>query len=570
MATNSPTLDSLFQQQQAYTQGATDTASKLSADTDTQQQLAASNALLYGQVGQDSAAISDATTANALNMQARHAMVVANSNMDIEQQGNLITKYTQMASTAQQQKDDALATIQQKHSVSFLDDPIQWISNQFTVNSDIQAHNDANHRLNSANNAIEYLNNNTQQTQLTQDGMNAPMTLVSAQAASDAALASAQVNSNQAAIQGLGYNLAGLKDAMQISNQDLDFAYKAQNVEQQQVNTGIALAHLKLAQDRFDWEKEKQDIDKGGVEAFGDQVIKYSEIGKQIRMGANYVPSTPDEITSPLKMIKAKGALSTIIQQDYQTGQLNTTAGKNDMLGASPSQVYNTVNNTKGIPYNISPEKKPLMDIINTAAGDVHQVVDGIQNAAVNIQNTPILAGVNRKDPQSISTAIDGLAQQYYNKAVAGDSTNSANPANVGNIAMSMSPLPEIQKLPLWQKVFAAPAAAGSVITMDKAVSMVTSAYNAGTISSDEAGQLSTIGARATEMNNSTKGITGFGLVPSAALNVPMANLSGSANNIKLVNVNNQQEFLRALAKQQVLSLVNTYGNFTPGTINTQ
>ena len=551
MSANDPTISSIMGSLQTYNAVAQNAAQQ-SSDLDSDRAgLADANALLYGAKASNDATISAAATSSQLQTEAANARTVQLFGTDINDQASTVNQLGSTVQSAAIAKMAALQTINQKKSVQFLDDPMQWISNQFTIDGDVKQYNAANSTLNAATDTIDQLNKASQSQMLTNKQNETPVTVASADAATANAAILATADANKSRIDAGSYDLDGINQVMKYTKDQVDSNFQALNAQTSIAN--LQLARDRLQQDQLEWPmrvKMMQDQldNEEGQRAVGQGAV--DDINKGIdTLGGTRPHLTANEAKTVLFMLKNKSPLSQEWNNLMLIGQnTNATAVKNadgsmsttPVVAASPFQLQQRLT---AVNSTLPPEQQYAMKIAQNGVQTAINAADEANKATLS----PYLQTVTRKDPQSIQQAANITSANImanYAADVTKDPGN--NPYNFGDINVVASSN-AVQNLPLYQKVFAAPIAAGSRIPQQAAVEMAYNAYKSGQISSTEFQQIGTIFGQGQLLNNKTRNFAGLGYTPGTTNNLELSTGVGNAWGTPATSVVNMADGIAAL-----------------------
>lgn len=547
-----PTLDDLMSAVNNYQSGAKAATQSILDITGKEADIANAKVAVLTQQATDDSTVTAAQQAAALRTQQERVEAANAFHTNLGDVGEQIHKYATMADNAQQAKDDALAEINRKDQVGLFDNPLEWIMNKFTINADIAKHNDANAMLESANARIQTMNSNTQATIVTQNAITEPITAASAEAATRNAAVKATLDAKTAQEQGLQYNLQGIQAVMGASKETLTNAFQLNNAKNAEQQTKIALEHLALSKQEFEFRKqeyqEKQD-DKAETAALGQSVIDIINRGRLTRG-----EPALDDISGKMVIasLKGKTKLSEAMNADYESGERSKLTGVNS-IGASPAQ---SAANLNALPYKLSPAQVPIKDLLSSAAADVSSAIHSVQGT--NTSNPALAALAGTKDKDQITRAMNQVAQaklDHYNANILPGDPN--NPYNIGSLNVLANASPVIQELPVYQKVLKPLMDSGADLSdPGKLKTIVGDAAAKGVITHAEAVDAAKIFQVGVANNLATRNFESFGLVPKKQYNAvdPAVRTFGGNKNM---DYSSTEAWSRSLIKQQADALEN-------------
>lgn len=549
----------LLNQANSFKDGADAVSSKLLDISQAQQDISDSDASIYQVKATDDTTVAAAKNAGQLQTQSNIQKAGAIFGTDLGAQNEQLTKLSLASQAAFDTKQSALNTIKQKESVGFLDDPLGFIMNKFTINSDIDQYNVAEATESNINNRIQTINQNTQTTAITQNALTQTMTAASADAATRSAAAVSTLEAHKSQQQGLAYNAQGIQAALASTQAGLSAEFQANTAKNTETTIGIAQANLKLAQDnaamaRTEFLERQQTV--ADTNAFAASYVDTINKGRQVRMGDAYAPLDPSQSKLIVATLKNKGSLGDSLQADYSIGERSNVAGVN-MIGTSPAQ---TIDIMSKAPVSLTPLQQTVKDnILGRAVSDLKAAQQpGTQLPAY-------LRGVNFKDKDAITVALNQRAQELLDtdaKVVKpGDATNPYQISSIGDLAAAS---PTIANLPTYQAVLKPLVDKGASITDPAQVmDLVGKAVAGGLVDHNTAARdIATMYQMGVKTNLATRNLAGFGLKPTLAYNASVttdpAALFSKTGVINMTDVNAVSRTLVRVNSQNLAS------NFNP------
>lgn len=552
-------LADLLSNVNSFKEGADNAANALLGISKSQQAIAQSDASIYAQQATDTSTIATAKAAGQLNTQANIQKAGVDFGTDLGARNEQLTGLALASQTAFDTKQQALKTIQQKQSTGFLDDPLGYIMNKFTINNDINQYNTAEETENNVNKRIQTINQNTQTTVATQNALTQTMTASSATAASRLAASQAALDANKAQQQGLAYNAQGIQSALSTTKEGLNAEFQANSAQNTQTQIGISLQQLKLAQDnatmaRTEFLEREQTV--ADTNAFASSYVDTINKGRQVRMGDAYVPLDPTQSKLIVATLKNKGSLGDSLQADYSIGERSNVAGVN-IIGTSPAQTIDIMSKSA---VSLNPLQQTVKDsILNQAVNDLKAAQQP------GTQLPQYLRGVNFKDRDAISVALNQRSQELLNQDAKvvkpGDATNPYQISSIANLAANS---PTIAALPTYQKVLQPLIDKGAQINDPAQVmDLVGKAIAGGLIDHNTAASdIATMYQMGVKTNLAARNLASFGLAPSLAYNAQVttdpAALFSKTGVINMTDVNAVSRTLVKVNSQNLAS------NFNP------
>lgn len=393
---------------------------------------------------------------------------------NLRAQGEVLTGLSSEILDLMGQKSKLQKVITDKQSVGFFDDPLQHIINQVTINDDIDKHNAVNERLVSDQTQMEKLNSLTQSTVATQNALNEPITAAAIAASAKNTAATASLQANKATSEALQYNANGITAALKASNEAISMGFQSINAQNQQQQIQIALDHLELSRQQFDFTKQEKaiaDAARAKNTSADDYLLDRVNDGLT-RMGMTPIQKTSPKAGNILSLIKTGSPAAGLYAEALQVANDSELAGGATILAPSPAraaELFKTLPNIK-----LTPAQLPVKDIISESATQVMAAVNSGQ--------------INGKDKGATDAAMKvastGILSTYAKKIVPGD---QSNPFQIPALGALINAAPELQTLPVVAKVLAPVLATGADISdPNKAYAAALSAVQKGTITVPE------------------------------------------------------------------------------------
>lgn len=408
---------------------------------------------------------------------------------------------------AQTKREAALAKVNAKQSISFMDDPLGWIGAQFTINDDITEYNAANNvaanvEANISERAkfvdAQYQSNlRSQQT----------VTAASVQASADQAKNEVLLKADDARRQAILYNSTGVKELASMSVQQLQILSTVTDAQTRQEQLQIALDHLALSREEFDWKRQEK--------AKGDKAAQY--VMDTINRGLQIMdPNEPQiDINSPkaIALISGKLPLDGKLKRAFEIGEMNSkvdpTGERNTrILGSSPVDFLQTL------------QFKPAM------APDQKAGVQLLQETVAQAQDTSqYKALIAAKDIEGAKKFLNNAVKESFDLS-SKNASNPSSPYALPVIEQILNTTPALQQLPFVQKVLG-PAIEGKVPLQDpsRVYAIGLAAVSEGKITLNQlAVDMSVIYKQAQRINIQSKQLVGMGIAPIEAYNVTIQN----------------------------------------------
>lgn len=554
------TLQDLLGQVQTYKAGSDKATQEVLGALAAQSQISAGVANTYTQQATDDVTVQTAKNAADYATQLSRVKAATIAGANLKEQSEVLTGLSSAAADAQTRKDEALAAIAEKDKVGFFDNPIEYITNQFTINSDIAKHNIANSQLESAQNRIMAVNAAAQTTIQTQNAINEPLTAASMEASARTAKVAASVAAANAQIQTLGYNVTGINYALNAKKEEIALGFQGLNAQEAQQRMSISLQQLELSKQEFAQRQKQyaeQDADKHEQQALASSMVDIVKLGRATLLGPNAPPM--DDLSGKMLIaaLKGKTPLSAQMQAFYDAGERTRLAGT-PIIGTTPARAAEIMST---VPVQLPAIQGPIKNIIGQATTDVR---GALQGAATGVkQDNPAFIGIDPKNKQSIDAAVNARTQQIldgYAKNV--NPADGANPYNIASINQLAQNSPTVAALPIVKKVFAPLMATGMQLTDPKQIlSLTGEAVAKGVITHAQALELTTVYHVGVTANVAMRNLPGFGLTPRMSYNATVETAPNAWNPTEVINMADPTAVSRALMKMQADRLQQQFQN---------
>lgn len=552
------TLEQLLGQVQSYKAGSDKATQEVIAALGAQSAISTSAAGTYQQQATDDITVQTAKNAADYQTQLSRVKAANIAGANLKNNSEVLTALSSAAADAQTRKDEALAAIAQKDSVGFIDNPFEYIMNQFTINSDISKHNIANAQLESAQNRIMAVNAAAQTTIQTQNAISEPLTAASMEASARNAAVAANIAAKNAQIQALSYGTKGIEFALNAKKEVLALGFQEQTAKNAALHTGIALQQLEQSKKEFaarqeEWAAKRDD--KLEQQQLGQSVIDTVNLGRIALLGPNATPLDDINGKMMLAALKGKGELSVEMKKYYDAGERTKLAGA-PIIGTTPAAAMNTMQAIPQVYLNVT--QGPIKDLLGQAAQDTSNAIKIAESGMPGKNANPVFVGIDKKDRSSIDAAFNGRAQQILNGYSAvikpGASDNPNQIATINQLAQNS---PTIQALPVFQKVFAPIIKQGTQLAMNdpRIPDILGDAVAKGTITHAQALEFSTFAHVGVIANQAMRNFKGFGLVPSNSYNIPFVTNPNGFTTTEVVDISKPDALSRALMKLQAARL---------------
>lgn len=477
--------------------------------------------------GADDVAITSQQAQGLLQAQNAARQVASSYGGNPDDVSFIMNKLGSQWEESEQKQLDYEKVVQQKQSVSFMDDPLQWLSNKLSINTDIDNYNNQEQQSNQLYDQLNKINDLNTSTARSMQAIAQTQTAATVAATTDAAAQKATIAAKNAAIQGITFNVKGIQDVTQMGQDQVDNAVKG-------AQTAIAAGHLAVAQQQLQIMSQEQtekanlyaeEIKQKQAADASDQLVADTTNHGRAAMGLQPLPAA-----KIFTMFKLGGEAGEALKQQYTVGATSDAIGKPMIAPTSGTAARILAVNASPISV-VNPAVKPVTDLLQTS-----------YNAVRNPQNAGLYQ-VNPKDVSTIDSAVSGVVAQ--NIAAMGSNIKTADSSNIFQAPplTSLASLASVKANPLYTAVLAPQVKAGmSEVDPQKILSLAVDAVNQGQISiKDAVNGYASLFSSAVATNNATKDFTRFGIAPQAGYQTEINNLGLFGGNVKVDLTNRAQ-----------------------------
>lgn len=480
----------------------------------------ADHILNTGSIATNDQIIQQASDASKLHVQQMNQDASAAFGANPDAVGYVMNKLGARAIDANQRMNDAMDKITAVKSLSFFDNPIDWLVGHATLNGTIDEYNTAEADFNSTTKAAADLNTAAQAANKTNQDLAQPITAATIAASSANIAAKAKQQADVTAVQAATAGIQGMQAALSADRDALNASVEGTKLVFQNNADARAEKMLQMEQERFRLAK----ADKEGEEAFLNYVGEAVNRGMALAGKSNFLDTNNKLNKEIFKAIRdGKSGINQEYLEYYRAGMSNDFGPSPARALASvtalnpnvPAPMQTTINWLKSVAGNITAQE--TMGTPGMSAADKA----GLTAKAVNAHATAELASEDanvRQDsiryPGSLKTIV-ATAEQHNPELLA------SNP----------------QLANLYSKVLKPGMEAGLEFADPADVyKAVRSAVNSGTIGINDAAELATLYKYGVNLNNTARGFDKLGIPPATTYNTKVPSGVLGSNKIDVLN----------------------------------
>ena len=388
---------------------------------------------------------------------------------------------------------------------------LSWIGRNVRANFEEKALEGEAKEVQAVSNAIVNTNNALQETFSTNKGKMELTTLETIEAEARIAAADAKVRAEQATIEGLGFNLAGVTAAKEATIEQLNLRYSGNQAVLGIKANQRAEEDQGLQRQRFEWEKEQQGIRMEMLKAEKDDKIKLKTLSEgyvaRVNKGRATLGEAPLDAAQQEELLQKfkSGQTRKDIELRYELGTKAEQNGGKQVFGNSAFAAYELAGNPE-LDAKIAETQQVTMGLLADAA----------KLTQLKVKDPKDRAGFARQFNREVNEIV---AQQFGTKeGVEGKGyVGSDSPFNVGDIGAPESGYlnaPGLRTNPLVVRVIQPLAAAGTKMKDPGAVvEIVKAAMRKGEVTSSQAAEgLSRIYQIANDKNQAQRNFGGYAI----------------------------------------------------------
>ena len=440
-----------------------------------------------------------------------------------DDQKDVAGRQRKLASTVLENDDKqtaALNEINAKKAISFFSDPAGWLSAQFTINNDIDAHNAAASASSTASEQLLRMNQLTKDTVLKNTALTETLSIAGVEAGAKNTVHQASLLAMDAIRNGIVANTAGVVQlqAQSVTQMQVETSlYSTQAAKETEAkNYSLAVQHLELATQNsmraaaeFDWRKAEKDESK----QFDAEMTS--------RVNAGYIalgfPLSQLPDSSKIKtFIQSHGKgvpLDPVMAEAFRIGTMNQGLdrdGGTRVLATSPVQ-YGNLKDTVRIEIPIAMRSADAL--FNKAASEIK----GTQ---------PFVNAIAAKDVIARDKIVNTAVQNAFDEA-AKEVKDPSNPYWLPAMGEIVAKSPALMELALYKNVLAPLEKAGVELTTPANVyQQGLIAVGKGDITLNQfALDYATIYARGQRLNVEASQINNMGIIARKSYNTPVSGI---------------------------------------------
>lgn len=473
-----------------------DGATKSLAAATQGEELAKRKAQILDSVSQDMSLIESSAQVAQAKVQLEKQKIAVAQQVDYGNSANQLVRLGEAQTAANNKLLSNLEAVQKKRSVSFMENPIDWVVAQATLPSaeedlanDVQTSKIVAGAIQDKNMALQSSYASTEK-----------LGVVKSQAEMDAAVrvnaANAQLQALTSQQEALKYNLAGVDAVTQASTAQLNVMFQANNAVKAEEQLKMQKASHALDIKRFNAQQEEMALRKQGMKDSEDFVAVAGENINRARTASGHKALAGAEL---------RFAVDRMMKNDpeqawfYKRGQQIAEGGNVPIYGANAAETLAAAENS----------------LVNVGALDKlkQETFALIKSAEASLPPT-----VSKKDAEAYATAINGKVADEVANQYAQIVPRSGNIFDVGDIKNFIGNK-AVANLPFTQKVLAPLANNGQPLDDPKlVVALAKEAVSSGKVTMEEATKgIATIYRSASLYNQAARGFNSAGIVPPKA-----------------------------------------------------
>lgn len=379
-----------------------------------------------------------------------------------------------------------------ERSVKVWENPLAWLQANFLSDTEEQTVLAAQ-QLQAESATLQDLNAAVQNTARTTAATAQTITAAKIEASEKVAATEANLKAIQAEQEGIRFRTAAITARAELSNANLNALHTLRGAQMAEQNYQLNLQQEARAREQFEWQKELKRLDeeeKKGALALEGYVMETINYGNKL-LGRPELSGM--DAKAMLQLFKKGG--SEELNRIYQIGLSYRMNPKNPIIGPDPATAFDNIVALQG---RVTESQKGVLEVM-TAVRE-------------SLPRTAFDPKTGKVDSKTYNKAV----QDQFNSEFQLIRPGSGNPFDVGDITPYVTSTPQLQSLPLVQKVIGPAIAAKTTLNDPKVVLDLTiEAAKRGDISVNDAvsGIINTY-QRANAINQAGRGFVSFGIVP--------------------------------------------------------
>lgn len=479
-------------------------APKIAQNQASVEELSYNQATRYDELGNDQYAIATKEGDAALAAQQESQRIAAGIGIQRGSSDDILYKLGQQFQAAEAARNQALAAIKEKKSVGFLDNPLQYIINQYSMNSDIEDYNQADEIGKHATAAMQNVNAAVQSSVQTQNAISDKLDIATNAAKARVVRSQADIAATDAAIKSVQYGTARLETEVNMSRDRAQLMYTDQSAAREAER--LRLAQEQAARERKD-RADKLATEKLSMEYTEDRINK----GRLLR---GMDPLDHRSAGMLRALIMTGRPIGKEFQTDFENGDKATP-----ILASTPYEAHAIAVNA-GI--NWTPDQYPVRDIFKEAERSVQATLNsGYYMAAGAEGKEPVRMPIDKRDKELPKALFDQEVARLV-EADRRDATRaSADRQNlyaIPSVGAIIAAAPAVANDPVIKSVIVPQLKAGVSLTVPDTIKQLNAAVGNGQVKFDDAmSSMAYLIHQGQSLNMATKDLTRFGVVPSDA-----------------------------------------------------
>ena len=475
--------------------------------------------------GQAKYTVIAADEAGKLQSQAARLKAGAAFGADLNQQGERISELAMLQNQTQEARLALSQSIAAKQSVSFLDNPLEYVVNQFTVGGDISKFNALADVEDTVTKSIEDITRLSSAVAQNQKNFEVTVTQASADAKAQEALLNAEQQATVTRISGLNYNIEAVKAAMDASKEQMGIRFSVNQALNAQESLKLQMANHALAVQEAKYRKEDREEKAHTDDYLAARIVK----GYQVLYGDNAPEMlSPSEVKVMVGLMKSGTPAGQEATRAYLAGVSGAVAG-------NPAQVIDMIG--RGLPIQFTPAQATVKGVFEKAVAEV--------------RNRGMLPKDDAERQQIMNLEVNKILSKMSKEVKAGDGDNIFQIPDVKRVMT----LPGVVDTPFVQKILST-----SQVDVNNPKMVYNEALRGvkeGKLTVDQAAEgVLSVYQKGVALNIASKNLPRLGIAPSTKelklndYNTPIEVIPGALfGGSKTVNLTSREDVTRAMLK---------------------
>jgi hypothetical protein len=418
---------------------------------------------------------------------------------------DILFKLGQQFQQAEAKRAMHQAQIEEKQSVGLIENPLQYLINQFTVNQDIANYNVADEDAKHAMAAMQQVNTGMQETAKTEAAISSKVSIGANAAKVQIARTQADVAAGEASLKAIQYGTDRLNAEMNMTTAQANMIYSDQAAQREAER--LRIAHEELALHKKD-RAEKKQMEDMSFEYYLDRVNK----GRALR-GLSPMDTKGLDVKNLRMLILTKSPIGKEFQVDFENGDKPAP-----ILASTPFEAHQ-IDVHLGV--NWTADQASIKAVFQKAQQNVDAILRSGQYDSLDEKGVVVRKPIDRADktlPQALFNQQVAALVAEDQKDATRSSSDRENMFAVPSVGMILKTSKLVAENPVIKQVITPQVVAGNNLSVSDSIKQINAAVGNGAVKFDDAMvAMSYLVQQGQSMNLASKNLERFGIVAPSA-----------------------------------------------------